>query len=157
MEKWIYIILGIAIITAFIGGKNSNKNESKELKEYPYKAIKVMTRTEKMFYDQLKESIPSTYILLSKVRLWDIIDTTVKEKQYIYTNKIKSKHIDFLVVDAETNPIIAIELDDKSHNQTKRIERDEFINKALENAKIKLIRYTPTQKYDFSNLKTIIE
>lgn len=158
MPSWFYPVIIIEIIFIMIMSylsKNigTKKNETdKPISQYPYKKVKVMTETERKFYEQIKPSINENYILLSKVRLWDIIDTTAKEKQYIYTNKIKSKHIDFLITNKEAEPIIAIEIDDKSHEQAKRKDSDEFKNKAFEAAGIKLIRVKPQKVYDINKI-----
>lgn len=49
-------------------------------------------------------------------------------------NKIKSKHIDFTVVNILYEPLLFIELDDKSHNNSKNKENDikkDYIFKAI--------------------------
>lgn len=45
-------------------------------------------------------------------------------------NKIKAKHIDFAIVD-DMKVLLIIELDDQSHNNIERIERDKFVDDNL--------------------------
>lgn len=125
MPDWFYSVITIGIIIMVLNALFSKKpdkkaNEDKPISEYQYKKVKILTETEKNFYIQLKSALDEKYILLSKVRLWDIIDTTAKEKQYIYTNKIKSKHIDFIISDNNAIPVLAIEIDDNTHNRIKK-------------------------------------
>lgn len=72
----------------------------------------LLTNTELKFYKQLK-SITDKYnlIIFSKVRLADIITTN----DYTNFSKIKSKHIDFIITNENTEPILYIELDDPTH------------------------------------------
>lgn len=63
-----------------------------------------------------------------------------------YFNKINAKHIDFVLCDLQNvRPVLAIELDDSSHNKPDRIQRDEFVNKVFADAKFPLLR-VPVQR-----------
>jgi len=88
---------------------------------------------------------------MCKVRLADIIYSTNKGKTRMYGfNKIKSKHIDFLIVDSSTLAIkLAIELNDKSHLLPNRMLRDEFLTDALKDAGVMF--KTVENKYTYSN------
>lgn len=58
-----------------------------------------------------------------------------------YYSRIQSKHIDFLVCNGDSlYPVVAIELDDNSHDNKDRQIRDNFVNQTLESADIPLIR-----------------
>ena len=44
-------------------------------------------------------------------------------------NRVKSRHTDFLLFDRESvRPLLAIELDDASHDRQSRIDCDEFVD-----------------------------
>lgn len=100
-----------------------------------YQRKKILTKNEYYFYTKLKE-VTNKYNLqiLTKIRLADLIEV----KQYsinrnewgTYFNKIKAKHIDFAIVD-DMKVLLIIELDDQSHNNIERIERDKFIDDNL--------------------------
>ena len=75
---------------------------------------------------------------MTKVRLADIISTY--ENNYKYFNKIKAKHIDFVLIDNNGNIKLLIELDDKSHKEHERQKRDIFLNNTFEKLNIKLLR-----------------
>lgn len=100
----------------------------------------VMNSSEGTFFTMLVKDLPENYYVFPKMRIADIIET---EGGYGYTyrrNKILPKHIDFLVCDSSFKPVIAIELDGKSHNKHDRVIRDEFVDKLFEDCKIKLLR-----------------
>lgn len=100
-----------------------------------YQRKKILTKNEYYFYTKLKK-VTNKYNLqiLTKIRLADLIEV----KQYsinrnewgTYFNKIKAKHIDFAIVD-DMKVLLIIELDDQSHNNIERIERDKFVDDNL--------------------------
>ena len=60
-------------------------------------------------------------VVLAKVRLADLIEANERHPQWQANfNRIRSKHVDFVLCDNWLRPLLAIELDDSSH---KRIDR----------------------------------
>ena len=139
--------------------KNFYKEKNIKQKE-PNKNYKInnniFTETEKNFYKILKLITDDLNLnILSKVRLADIIYT--ENKNYKYFNKIKAKHIDFVLIDEEGNIKLLIELDDKTHNNYDRKQRDKFINEIFENEKIKLLRIPVQYTYNLQEIKQKIK
>jgi len=82
------------------------------------------------------------------------------ERERIFKTQIWGKHVDFLLCNKWTlEPLLAIELDDKSHRQYDRRETDEFKNKAFALAKLPLLRVTIQKNYPRRELreKIIVE
>jgi len=116
----------------------------------PYYARQVLlTKAELNFYRQIQPILMELNLFASfKVRLWDVIDVRKgTEKSFTYQNKISSKHIDFVLIDRDTNIIGCIELDDSSHNEKDRQEADQVKNEALSAAGVPLIRVKATRTY----------
>lgn len=70
-------------------------------------------------------------LIAIKVSLGDLfyVQTGDYSQNRVYRNKIDRKHIDFLLYDPQTlQPILGIELDDKSHERKDRQERDRFVD-----------------------------
>ncbi len=125
--------------------------------KFPYKRCdSLLTPAEQNFYRVLKKAVPEDFEIHAKVRLADIL--CVKEEDWaIYGRKIASKHLDFVVIDKKTSAIrLAIELDDKTHDQSDRKARDLFLNKAMEAAAMPLFRVQVQKSYDFSVLAKIL-
>lgn len=128
----------------------------------PYKKKKyLLTINEKNFYEVLKSAIENTdYYICPMVRMADIIyvDRKKTDKWQYHFNKIVGKHVDFLLCNKETMvPLIAIELDDKSHKRQDRIERDSFVNDAFISANIKLLRFKTNNSYNLNEIKGRLE
>ena len=130
----------------------------KNKEQLPYKRKNLLTENEKRFYKKLKPITDKYNLeLLTKIRMADIIEVseTVNKTEWSkYFSKIKSKHIDFAITDKDNlNILLLIELDDSSHKEKSRIERDNFINQAYISAGIPIARLY----YNTSNLEEIIK
>lgn len=97
-----------------------------------YLKNKIFSFNEWNFFKKINDFLINNYnwkyTIFAKVRVWDLVD--VKDKRnYTAINKIRAKHIDYIIVNLENHkPILCIELQDNSHYQKKRIERDNFID-----------------------------
>ncbi len=124
-----------------------NYNNYYEKKEY------LLTKNELYFYKTLKQATDELNLnLFVQVSLYAII----KNKNYKDFNKIKSKSIDFVITEKNCKIKLCIELDDTTHKETKRIERDEFLSKLFKDLNIKLIRIKVNNYYSIEQLKNII-
>lgn len=115
--------------------------------------LKILTDNELNFYKQLK-ILTDKYnlIIFTKIRLADIINTN----NISDFNKIKSKHIDFVICDNNTKPICFIELDDSTHNNYKNQKNDNIKNNIMYKVGIKIIRFNVKKDYDLKELENRI-
>jgi len=125
------------------------KPKVKTIEKLPYQLKgHFLSPAELSFYHVLSSIIAPKITVCPKIRLADIISVSRKKEYYTYFNKISSKHIDFLLCQADTmQPILAIELDDSSHNRQRRQERDEFVNKAFKAIGLPLVRFPAQRAY----------
>lgn len=152
----LYMILIIVIIISILeklintneNSSISNYNKSYEKKEY------LLTQTELKFYKSLKTITDKLELsLFVQVSLYQII----KNKNFKDFNKIKSKSIDFVITEKNTKIKLCIELDDKTHNNQKRIQRDQFINNLFNDLNIKLLRIPVESYYNIEKLEQKIK
>lgn len=127
-----------------------NSNEKLiEVNYQPYVKRKYLfSVAELKFFKLLKEIIGDNYYIFPKVRICDIVEPKNKG-DYSNFNRIKSKHVDFLL--CTKNPItskIIIELDDRSHNIQSRQDRDKFIDEVFANAEIPTIHIKVQYEYN---------
>lgn len=145
----IIIALALAVISLLYlllkNKKSAQDNESDKLPEkFPYIRKNLLTKNEWVFFKKLKDITDKQNLhILSKVRLIDLIDIednlTNKEKMS-YKARIIQKHVDFVLVNPDSFKVyMAIELDDSTHDTSKRKERDEFVNKVCSAAGLPLI------------------
>jgi hypothetical protein len=80
-------------------------------------------------------------VICPKVRLLDIIEPrkgAANYKSLFY--KVQAKHVDFLICDRAMHIKAVLELDDNSHDQKDRQERDAFVDQILTSVGYKVIR-----------------
>ncbi len=101
------------------------------------------TRSEWEFFRILEEQIDHTkYTVFPKVRLGDFVEVDApKGERMSHWNRIKSKHVDFLIYDTQKSSIaIAVELDGNSHNSERMKKSDDFKDKLYPAVGLELIR-----------------
>lgn len=142
-----FLILSLALLVIVLGGMAIYKfltTATPTEFTFPYNAKKYFfSRSEQEFLRLLNEAIDrQKYTIFPKVRLADFIEVDGSREEYQGAlNKIKSKHVDFLVWDIVNGKVaLAIELDGKSHQNKNAQERDEFKNKLYEHIEVPLER-----------------
>jgi len=127
------------------------------LQKVQYRPVgKLLTNCEQNFFKYLEPAVKSNQLkLYLKVRIADIIVPVgeIRNKKWWKDFKfISQKHIDFLCVDEFMNPIIAIELNDRSHEEEGRADRDKMIKKAFEDSGVPLIFVLTSNTYNEKSL-----
>jgi hypothetical protein len=157
-----FLLLILALIIGFLFFFKNRQLVEEPPEQLPYyKITNLLTPAELSFYHVLKIAASEQYDISIKVRLADLISVQKgidKASWGKAFNKIKAKHIDFVLCDIHTSEILcAIELDDQSHLQEKRQQRDLFIEKALEVAKLPFARFDVTRSYQSEEIKQKIQ
>lgn len=149
----ILVVLGVvAVVTKNLLGQKSKSNESCYQKEPT-----LFTPAERSFLGVLEQVVGNEYRIMGKVRLADVLKVkpgiTNPERQRAF-NKIQSKHLDFIACDPNNLSIqFAVELDDKSHSQQDRQDRDTFLDKAMEAAGLPVIRFAAKRAYSVQEVR----
>lgn len=120
---------------------------------------RLITKAELRFFRALEICVQERWRIFAMVRMADLLQVSgdVKARQS-WQNKINCKHIDFVLCDPEDlNVVLAIELDDASHNRADRQERDKFVNEAFLSAGLPLLRVPLQNSFDLKALREMIE
>ena len=152
METNILMIIAAILILLIIAKKCARSLPLLSLdsrsSDMPYAKCSLLTRTEQSFCSILiREAQKRNLHVCPKVRLEDIICVTDKENRNKYRGYIKSRHVDFVLIDKYYQTVAAIELDDPSHNTKKAAEIDAFKNELFETVEIPLIRIDVKDNY----------
>ncbi len=153
----ILIVIIVICVILYRKSKKVQLNKKPKNIKYPYHAVNLLTPAEKLFYNALKNAIGTEYSIMCKVRLEDIINVKRNANNYMsHRGRIKSRHIDFVIVNCDIRTVCTIELNDRSHNRPDRRQRDKFIREALSSAGIILHEITCRRSYDPEMLKKLI-
>ena len=118
----------------------------------------IMSLREKIFFDKLKQVVVGDFDIYPQVH----VDKILQPRRGLFGNNrlwafrgISQKSVDFLIVDNNQSPVLAIELDDSTHEKEDRAERDWFIECAFKNVGVPLLRFAARTNYDVSDLDSI--
>lgn len=108
-----------------------------------------ITDSEKSFFRVLKSEAPDGFLITLKPRLGDLLFVPRgTQHSHRHRNRINQKHVDFLIVNEGTlEPVLAIELDDRSHERADRKTRDAFVDDAFNAAGVPLLRVQAARTY----------
>lgn len=144
METLMFIIAVVIVIFIIGLGKINDSGSIKKYTKREYRYTKkscVITENELSFYKTLQEAV-SGCIIIPQAHLSMFLEHRIKGQSWNGAlNKIDRKSIDFLICTNDMSPLIAVELDDSTHNQPRRKERDNFVNSIISDAGISLLRF----------------
>ncbi len=104
------------------------------------------TRRELLLWRSLNDVLQDedNLVLCPKVRIGDLVNVTASGKKgFSLLMKVNKKHVDFVVAEMDTlKPVLAIELDDSSHQRWDRKKRDAFVDQVFASSGIPLLHVT---------------
>ncbi len=123
--------------------------------------LSFLTPAENIFLNILKQIVGDHYIIECQIQLSRFVnvnDSNAHFTNYHDFNKIKAKSIDFLLLNKENKPYLAIELDDRTHSRWDRIKRDLFVDDVMKQIGLPIlhVRATYPDSYNFEELKNQI-
>lgn len=132
----VVVIIVVVIVVKYLLEKKSGDAAAADFGAYA-KKNRLMNDSELAFFVNLRQTLGERFLIFPKVRIEDFVEVkkgaTDSKAAYGLRGRIKSRHIDFLVCDrAKTAPLLAIEVDGKSHERAERKDRDDFVEKLYE-------------------------
>jgi hypothetical protein len=117
---------------------------------YPYKLIgSLLTPAEKGFFLALRMAASKRYLVFPKVRLLDLCRDLDGWNDTAAFNHVSQKHVDFVLCDPQTfRPVLAVELDDRSHLRARTRARDSDKDEVLRTMGLGVYRQWVRRSYD---------
>ena len=117
---------------------------------YPYKLTQsLLTASEKAFYVALMLAAGRRYVVFPKVRLADLCQDLDRWAGTGAFDLVSSKRVDFVLCDAKTfRPVLAVELDDRSHVRGSRRDRDALVDDIFRTMGLGVYRQWIRRSYD---------
>ncbi|MCP4597508.1 DUF2726 domain-containing protein [Neptuniibacter sp.] len=164
MMEWILILAVLGFVVLFIlkgiaanvgAGADSQSSLGYRKKET------LFTEAERSFLGVLDQCIePAQHRVFGKVRVADIVEPNPTKNRSEWSRafgKIKAKHFDYVICAADNlKPVCVIELDDKSHSQKKRQQRDLLLENVCKDAKLPLVRVPAQRSYKPEAIKALL-
>lgn len=152
-------MVGVALVIKLLSGKSNKKDASKFPYKYQMKDF-LITRPEHEFFNILVEILGNKYHVFTQVHLPTILDHKIVGQNWRAAfSHINGKSVDFVICDMEyIKPLLAIELDDKSHESEDRISRDSEVERIMNEAGMTLVRFENHGSFNKDEIKkTILE
>jgi len=146
------VVLGIVtvVITAFF--KRSGKTVETDYSAYNAKST-ILTKGEFSFYMVLRQILGEKYFIYPKVGMSDFIEVKAGEGYQGAFNRIRSKHVDFLICDKSSKVLLIVELDDTSHQRPRAQRADRFKDGLFEAVGIRCVRFKAQRSYNIEEVK----
>lgn len=160
MGDWFWIIV-IAVIVLLLEARRMNQtNEDVRpgtaVRSDDYQKKYLLTKNEWKNYMSLREyAAGKGLIICPKIRLADLVEPkkgkSKSEWQKLF-NRIKAKHVDFVLCDQDMRVKLIVELDDSTHGREDRQKRDTFVDAVLTGAGYKIVHIA---KFDDAGVNAI--
>lgn len=137
----VIIVLLSAMLRRF--GNDKKPKAKDDIPVWPYQSMPLMTDTEVLFFLKLKQALPEFYIF-SQVQLSRIIEPNeqAENDRKFWFNRICRQSVDYILLGDDLQTVLlAIELDDWTHDSVQREKQDAKKDKALASAGIPIIRF----------------
>lgn len=107
--------------------------------EYEPRAT-LLTPTEQRFQSLIVQAVPQLTIA-PQVQVSQVVRPVKSSRYQAALNRIDRKSLDFVLLDADSAIVAAIELDDRSHDNVRRQQADAVKDAAMASAGVPLLRY----------------
>ncbi len=147
---FLFFLLGFVFISVKIFEKyiqpsiNSSAEGKRDFHGVFIKRPYFFTHSERALFEELERQNDGRFLIFSKVRLEDVVSVKNSiggRKRKIERNYIKSKHLDFLLVDRRSGAVLAaIELNGASHSKQLQRKYDQIKESVLADADVSLYK-----------------
>lgn len=154
--EWFVPIVLVCLILAALAVTLKSQRRGREGSPY-IKSPMLFSPAERSFLGVLEQSVGDEYRVFGKVRVADIVSVKPLAKRGVWQrafNRISAKHFDFvLCAKGDLSVVAAVELDDKSHRQRKRKERDDFLAGVCQAIGLPLVQVPAQRAYSVPELR----
>jgi hypothetical protein len=153
--EWIIVLAAALVVLALVARRRRRRGPS-PAPDLPYaKSEALFSAAERSFLGALDQAVGDQLRVFGKVRVADVVDVKAKGgRRRSAFNRISAKHFDFVLCHpANLSVVCALELNDRSHQNRGRKQRDEFLAEVCHAAGIPLIQVTAKRAYSVGELR----
>jgi hypothetical protein len=159
MDTRVYIVVAGLLLLLLLSMAKRPAKTSKSGDDYQ-QLDTLFTAAERSFLGVLDKAAADRYRVFGKVRVADVLQPAKGVDKRTWSslfNRIKAKHFDFVLCDPKTLSVRAvIELNDKSHDTSKRSGRDSFLREACANAGLELLEVPAQRSYSSEAVRQVL-
>ncbi|NQU09431.1 DUF2726 domain-containing protein [bacterium] len=144
------VVLAVIVLLAALVARAARSKGSPPPSALPYKRRDyLLSVAERSFYEVLRSITGNDLVVFAKVRLLDLVwlPAGVQNRQG-WINRVSARHIDFVLCDrSNLRPLVAVELDDSSHQREDRRVRDAFVDQVCAAAGLPILHMPAKKAY----------
>lgn len=154
---FIIIIVGVVIALRMFISREFSGNGKKSIYNYKRKDF-LMSKPEHQFFNILVDIMGDKYYVFPQIHLSTLLDNKVVGQNWRGAFRhIDEKSVDFVICDkAYIKPLLAIELDDRTHEREDRKKRDGEVERILNEAGLPLLRFGNNGNFNREEIKRLI-
>jgi hypothetical protein len=156
-NSWI-VLCGLLFIVAVLAALTGRRRRRRERLSGPWPLEvrrQILSERELALFRRLVQSLPE-HIVLARVHLPQILEFWPGARTQALFNRISQLSIDFLILNADSSVVAAIELDDATHGRRGRPWADARKTHALKSAGVPLIRWSARKLPDCDTIRTAV-
>jgi len=147
------IVIAVACLLGVLKMKRARSNNGLAFVSWGV----LLTPAERSFMVVLEQALGGRYQVFGKVRLADVVKPEkglTPSQMAAAQNEINRKHVDFVICRATDLSVLGVVmLDNTSHGGNDRVERDEFVDRALATARIPVVHFQTRNGYDLQEMR----
>lgn len=117
-----------------------------------------LSAAEITYYRMLQMIYGDRFLIMPHVRVLDLCDVVERQFNQGAFNKIDKRHVDFVLCDPSAfRPIVAIELDDSSHDRAYRRRSDAFLDEVFRVIGMRLVRQRVRLAYTIAEVTELVD
>jgi hypothetical protein len=126
--------------------------------QFPYRRKPFLTPAEIEYYKMLRMIFGDRCLIFAQVRVVDLCEVLDRPFNQAAVNRIDRRHVDFVLCHPATfKPMVAIELDDSTHDRPYRRQKDAFLDEVFRVIGIRLVRQRVRLAYNVAEIAEGIE
>ena len=154
------VVLAFILVFAKLVGSRLGVQKGATGKVADVSAIKffkkrLLSPSEITFFNLLMQAAPD-HLIFTQVVLYSLVGVPSGPEKLSSFNRISRMSVDYVVCDSQLNTVLAIELDDSTHDRASGIERDLKKDTVLATAGIRLLRIRVESMPSVDGLKQLL-
>lgn len=124
----------------------------------PYqRRVTFLSPAEITYYRMLQMIYGDRFVIMAHVRVLDLCDVVDRDFNQAALTKIDRRRVDFVLCDPKTfSPVVAIELDDASHDTPYRRRGDAFLDEVFRVIGLRLVRQRVRLEYTINEVAELV-
>ena len=120
---------------------------------WPYVVHPVMSAPEQIVFHRLVAALPD-HVVLAQVQVSRVLRVDERRPDEVsWRNRVSQLSFDFLVCGKDAQPVLAIEVDDATHDRASRRKADQKKDRACHDAGLRIVRWRVNKLPDEAGIR----